>query len=75
MYENPGVSVIYPEKGNSYNLVVEPGSFKIVVIRLAVKDVWYGENLNSHYDPSVNVELIKKEVEEYEGEIDDEELM
>ena len=54
-------------------MVVEPNSFKLVVYRLAVKDVKYGEKLDSHYDPSLNVELIKIPVEEEEEGHDEEE--
>lgn len=49
-------------------MVVEPNSFKIVVFRLAVQDVKYGEKLDSNFDPSLNVELIKIPVEEEEAE-------
>lgn len=64
--EVSGASIIYPEKGNSYNLTVEPNAWKLVVFREPLKkdfdkykEVGYEEKLDSHFDPSVTVELIK----------------
>ena len=64
--ENPGTTYIWPEMGNSYNIKVEPGEMKTIVLRYPVDAPPYNESLATWSEP----------LDEGmgEGEFDDEEM-
>ena len=63
----PGYKFIVPEFGDSYNVTVEKDATKVIISRKPAKEFGMSDNLQSGYDPELNVKLVENDLEEVEG--------